>query len=552
MANASAPATVLDLARACGLNRSTAWRLLATLERQGLVERDPATQRYSLGYAVFQIAAGDNHDSLVRRTRTGTRTPCPRDARNRQPRGREALQPRLCRSGRRAARPFPQLARALVAAARDLGRKGVPRLAPEGGARRDLDRPPQALHLDDRDRAPPTRAGARRRPAPRLQRLPRRARGDALGGLVRRARPARATDRDRQRLGPEQPLHGRAPSRRRREDRTCSGGDPSADRVAAHAVAVYGVVRGRRDATVSAKPAARRRHVACLVVLRPGGPEARARADLQPLVAVRGRRPNRSASPARSSPAARATTPIVVVRDRERRAAGVRQRLPPPRARGRAGLRAARDAPVPVPRVDVRPRRLAARRAALRAGAGLRPRRLGLRPVLVETWGPLVFVNPDPDARAARRDARRPAAEIGRARARPRRARLPRPLARADRRRELEDRRRELPRVLPLPGRAQELQPADRRRPRRVRADDRRGGHRASTGRSRGQRARDLPYDPGGDDPHEPVPLRLAELDAQHPPRPAARTRARLPAARRRADSVVRRRLLGAGERRTR
>jgi DNA-binding IclR family transcriptional regulator len=67
VANASAPATVLDLACSCGLNRSTAWRLLATLERQGLVERDPTTQRYSLGYAIFQIAAGDNHDSLVRR-----------------------------------------------------------------------------------------------------------------------------------------------------------------------------------------------------------------------------------------------------------------------------------------------------------------------------------------------------------------------------------------------------------------------------------------------------------------------------------------------------
>ena len=67
VANASSPATVRELAHACALNRSTAWRLLATLERQGLVERDPTTQRYSLGYAIFQIAAGDNHDSLVRR-----------------------------------------------------------------------------------------------------------------------------------------------------------------------------------------------------------------------------------------------------------------------------------------------------------------------------------------------------------------------------------------------------------------------------------------------------------------------------------------------------
>jgi DNA-binding IclR family transcriptional regulator len=61
------PATVLELAQACGLNRSTAWRLLATLEAQGLVERDPETQRFSLGLALFQIAAADDHDSLVRR-----------------------------------------------------------------------------------------------------------------------------------------------------------------------------------------------------------------------------------------------------------------------------------------------------------------------------------------------------------------------------------------------------------------------------------------------------------------------------------------------------
>jgi len=67
VANAERAPTVLELARSCNLNRSTAWRLLATLERQGLVERDPVTQRYTVGYAIFQVAAGDNHDSLVRR-----------------------------------------------------------------------------------------------------------------------------------------------------------------------------------------------------------------------------------------------------------------------------------------------------------------------------------------------------------------------------------------------------------------------------------------------------------------------------------------------------
>lgn len=67
VANAPQPATVPELARACRLNRSTAWRLLATLEGQGLVERDPISQRYRVGFCIFQIAAGDDHDSLVRR-----------------------------------------------------------------------------------------------------------------------------------------------------------------------------------------------------------------------------------------------------------------------------------------------------------------------------------------------------------------------------------------------------------------------------------------------------------------------------------------------------
>ena len=58
-----------------------------------------------------------------------------------------------------------------------------------------------------------------------------------------------------------------------------------------------------------------------------------------------------------------------------------------------------RDAPVPVPRVDVRPRRLPPRRAARRGGArASRSDELGLVPVAVGTWGPFVFVNAGPDA----------------------------------------------------------------------------------------------------------------------------------------------------------
>jgi IclR family acetate operon transcriptional repressor len=62
-----APATVFELADRCGLNRSTAWRILATLEDEGLVEREPATGRYVVGHALVALAAGAGHEPLVRR-----------------------------------------------------------------------------------------------------------------------------------------------------------------------------------------------------------------------------------------------------------------------------------------------------------------------------------------------------------------------------------------------------------------------------------------------------------------------------------------------------
>ena len=60
--------TAAELALACGINRATAWRLLATLEGRGLVDRDPATNRYQIGYTVARLAAASGVDGLVRRT----------------------------------------------------------------------------------------------------------------------------------------------------------------------------------------------------------------------------------------------------------------------------------------------------------------------------------------------------------------------------------------------------------------------------------------------------------------------------------------------------
>ena len=69
VANSRQPPTLPELAASTGLNRSTAWRLLATLDAHGLVEYDPVSQRYSVGYAIIQIAAAGDHDALVRRAR---------------------------------------------------------------------------------------------------------------------------------------------------------------------------------------------------------------------------------------------------------------------------------------------------------------------------------------------------------------------------------------------------------------------------------------------------------------------------------------------------
>src|SRR5258706_5389180 len=66
-------ASVADLAARCGLNRATAWRLLATMERQFVVERDPLTNRYLIGFAIARMATSAGVDGLVRRAHGGLR-----------------------------------------------------------------------------------------------------------------------------------------------------------------------------------------------------------------------------------------------------------------------------------------------------------------------------------------------------------------------------------------------------------------------------------------------------------------------------------------------
>lgn len=66
VAAASGPdATATALAKRCGLNRATAWRLLTTLESHGMVDRDTHTGRYSIGLTVVELASSAGYQGLV-------------------------------------------------------------------------------------------------------------------------------------------------------------------------------------------------------------------------------------------------------------------------------------------------------------------------------------------------------------------------------------------------------------------------------------------------------------------------------------------------------
>ena len=58
--------TATALAEQVGLNRTTAWRILATLEQQRLVSLDRRTGRYSLGFGLIDLAGQAGGASMVR------------------------------------------------------------------------------------------------------------------------------------------------------------------------------------------------------------------------------------------------------------------------------------------------------------------------------------------------------------------------------------------------------------------------------------------------------------------------------------------------------
>lgn len=59
--------TVAEAAEACGLNRATAWRLLATLEHSDYVRKDPFSNRYTIGFAINRLAGTAGIEGLIHR-----------------------------------------------------------------------------------------------------------------------------------------------------------------------------------------------------------------------------------------------------------------------------------------------------------------------------------------------------------------------------------------------------------------------------------------------------------------------------------------------------
>ncbi|MEU6131665.1 IclR family transcriptional regulator [Saccharopolyspora sp. NPDC047091] len=64
---------VSDLARAVGRERSQVSRMLKSLERGGLVEQDPQTRRYRLGWTLLVLASSAGDAALLRAARPALR-----------------------------------------------------------------------------------------------------------------------------------------------------------------------------------------------------------------------------------------------------------------------------------------------------------------------------------------------------------------------------------------------------------------------------------------------------------------------------------------------
>lgn len=66
IAASESPPSATEIAQRAGVNRATAWRLLVTLEHFHLIERDPHSGRYTVGYGTARLASVSGAASLAR------------------------------------------------------------------------------------------------------------------------------------------------------------------------------------------------------------------------------------------------------------------------------------------------------------------------------------------------------------------------------------------------------------------------------------------------------------------------------------------------------
>lgn len=54
---------MMEIAEHTGLNKSTVFRLLGTLEEKGFVQRDPYTDKYQLGFRIWELSTNIDHSN---------------------------------------------------------------------------------------------------------------------------------------------------------------------------------------------------------------------------------------------------------------------------------------------------------------------------------------------------------------------------------------------------------------------------------------------------------------------------------------------------------
>ncbi len=67
VANSEQSISIMELMEKTGLNRTTIWRILGTLEKRGYIEKDEVTKNYQRGVKLYQLVRGnDSYSYLVK------------------------------------------------------------------------------------------------------------------------------------------------------------------------------------------------------------------------------------------------------------------------------------------------------------------------------------------------------------------------------------------------------------------------------------------------------------------------------------------------------